>query len=130
MPPAGSMIPYPYIGPLMLCPMAERRKVPEYVDPLPQEYHDSVARFNREVIARSSEIPRDELRRLIAAERERQQPYLQMESRAMCEYLVALVGIDPKEIKKVSDAEGGLAKYVPRGFDSVEAVRAVRGHGP
>ena len=109
--------------------MEERKAEPEYIDPLPPEYHDSVARFHREVIERASEIPKDELERLLDAERERQRPYIQKQSKAMCEYLAALVGIDPAEFKNESDAEGCLAKYFPHGFDSVEAIRVVRGRG-
>lgn len=102
---------------------------PKYVDPLPQEYRDSVARFRREVIERASEIPKDELERLLDAEREREWPYLQKESKAMCEYLAALVGIDPEEFKKPPEFEGCLAKYFPPRCDSVEMIRAVRGRG-
>ena len=110
--------------------MAERKAEPEYVDPVPREYRDSVARFNREVIGRASEIPKDELKRLMDAERERRWPYMQMENKAMREYLAALVGIDPKEFNRPPQFEGCLAKYFPPNCDSVEMVRAVRGRGP
>ena len=110
--------------------MAERKAEPEYVDPLPQEYHDSVERFRREVIERASEIPKDELKRLMDAEWKRRLPYMQKESKAMCEYLTALVGVEPAVFKHPSEFAGCLAKYFPNGFDSVEAVKAVRGHGP
>ena len=109
--------------------MAERKAEPKYVDPLPQEYYDSIERFNREVLDRASEMPPDELKRLMDAERERQWPYLQKESKAMCEYLTALVGVEPAVFKHPSEFAGCLAKYFPRGFDSVEAVRDVRGRG-
>ena len=121
---------YCYIGPLGAYFMAERKAEPEYVDPLPKEYYDSVERFNREVLDRASEIPKDELERLMAAERERRWPYMQKESKAACEYLCALVGVEPAVFKDPSELEGSLAKYFPHGFDSVEAVRAVRGRGP
>ena len=110
--------------------MAERKAEPEYVDPNPQEYYDSIERFNREVLDRASEIPKDELKRLMDAERERRWPYMQKESKAMCEYLCALVGVEPAVFKHPSEFAGCLAKYFPNGFDSLEAVRAVRGRGP
>ena len=109
--------------------MAGREKEPVYVDPLPREYRDSVARFDREVIARASEMPKDELKRLMDAERERQWPYIQMENRAVRRYLAALVGIDPKEFNKPPQFEGCLAKYFPPDCDSVEMIREVRGRG-
>ncbi len=105
------------------------RNEPVYIDPLPQEYHDSVARFNREVIDRSAEIPKDELERLMEAERKRRWPYMQMENKAMREYLAALVGIDPEEFKKPPDGPGFLSRYFGSDCDSVEMVRAVRGRG-
>ena len=105
-------------------------KDPEYVDPLPQEFDDSVDKFIRDVIERASEIPRDELCRLMEAERERQWPYIQKENRAMREYLAAMVGIDPKEFKKPAEFSGCLKDFFGPGFDPVEAVRAVRGRGP
>ena len=103
-------------------------KDPEYVDPLPQEFHDSVDRFVCDVIERAHEIPKDELKRLMEAERERQWPYLQKESKAMCEYLAALVGLDPEESKKPPKGPGFareiLGCYVDG--DPVEMVRAAR----
>ena len=100
---------------------------PEYVDPLPPEYYDMVDRFDREVLDRASEIPKDELRRLVDAQWEREWPYVQMENKAMREYLAALVGIDPEEFKKPPEAEGCLAKYFGPDCDSVEMIRDVRG---
>ena len=103
---------------------------PEYVDPLPKEYYDMVDRFDREVLDRSSEIPKDELRRLMAEERKREWPYVQMENKAMREYLAALVGIDPEEFKKPAEFEGCLAKYFGPDCDSLELIKSVRGRGP
>ena len=102
----------------------------EYIDPLPQEYHDSVARFQRNIIDRASEIPKDELERLMAAERKRRWPYMRMESKAMLEWLAAMAGIDPEEFKKPAEFKGCLAKYFGPDCDSVEMVRAVRGTAP
>ena len=102
----------------------------EYVDPLPQEFDDSVDAFIRDVIERASEIPRNELDRLIKAERERQWPYIQKENKAMREYLAAMVGIDPKEFKGPAEFSGCLKDFFGPDFDPVEAVRAVRGRGP
>ena len=99
----------------------------EYVDPHPRAYHDSVARFQREVIDRASEIPKDELERLMAAERKRRWPYMQRESKAMLEWIAAMAGIDPEEFKKPAEFKGCLAKYFGSDCDSLEMVRAVRG---
>ena len=112
--------------------MAAAKKEPEYVDPLPQEFHDSVERFNRDVIERASEIPKDELKRLIAAESERQLPYLQKESKAMLDYYAALLGLDPEEFKKPLRGPG-FAKEILGSYaegDPVEMVRAVRERRP
>ena len=113
-------------------PMAAGKKDPEYVDPLPQEFHDSVERFIHDVIERASEIPRDELDRLMAAERERQLPYLQKESKAMLDYIAALLDLDPKEFKKPPRGPG-FAKKILGSYaagDPVEMVRAVRERRP
>ena len=109
--------------------MGVRNDEPVYIDPLPQEYHDSVDRFTREVIDRASEMPKDELERLMEAERKRRWPYMQMENKAMREYLAALVGIDPEEFKKPPDGPGFLSRYFGSDCDSVEMVRAVRERG-
>ena len=118
--------------PLAPPPMAAAKKEPEYVDPLPQEFHDSVERFNRDVIERASEIPKDELKRLIAAEHERQLPYLQKESKAMLDYYAALLGLDPKELKGPPMGPG-FAKEILGSYvdgDPVDMVRAVRERRP
>ena len=117
-------------GPLRRPLMGVRNDKAVYVDPLPQEYHDSVARFNREVIDRSAEIPKDELRRLVAAQREWERPYVEMENKAMREYLAALAGIDPEEFKTPLGGPGFLAKYFGPNCDSLEMIRSVRGRGP
>ena len=109
--------------------MAVPNDEPEYIDPHPQEYHDSVDRFNREVTYRASEIPKDELKKLMAAERKRRWPYMQKENKAMREYIAALAGIDPEEFKKPAEVKGCLSKYFGPNCDSVEMVRAVRGRG-
>ena len=75
--------------------MAVPDKEPVFVDPNPQEYYDSVARFNREVTYRASEIPKDELERLMEAERKRRWPYMRRYSNAMMKYILALAGLDP-----------------------------------
>ena len=105
------------------------RNEPVYVNPLPREYYDSVDRFRREVLDRASEIPRDELERLMAAHRRWERPYMQMENKAMREYLAALAGIDPEEFKKPLGGPGFLAKYFGSDCDSVKMVRSVRGRG-
>ena len=113
-------------------PMAAAKKEPEYVDPLPPEFDESVERFNRDVIERASEIPKDELKRLIAAERERRLPYLQKESKAMLDYYAALLGLDPKEFKGLPMGPG-FAKEILGSYvdgDPVEMVRAAREHRP
>lgn len=101
----------------------------EYVDPHPPEYHESVDRFQRDVIDRASEIPKDELERLMAAEWERRWPYMQRESKAMLEWMAALAGIDPEEFKEPAEFDGCLRKYFGPNCDSLEMVRAVRGRG-
>ena len=109
--------------------MGVRNDKAVYVDPLPPEYHDSVARFNREVLDRSAEIPKDELRRLVAAQREWERPYVEMENKAMREYIMALVGIDPEELKEPAEFDGCLSKYFGPDCDSLEMIRSVRGRG-
>ena len=107
-------------------------KEPEYVDPLPPEFDESVERFIHDVIERASEIPKDELDRLMAAERERQWPYLQKETKAMLDYYAALLGLDPKEFKKPLRGPG-FAKEILGSYaegDPVEMVRAVRERRP
>ena len=113
-------------------PMAASKKEPEYVDPLPQEFHDSVERFNRDVIERASEIPKDEFKRLMEAEHERRWPYIQKESKAMLDYIIALLDIDPEELKKPLRGPG-FAKEILGSYvdgDPVEMVRAVRERRP
>ena len=102
----------------------------EYVDPLPKEYLESIDRFRREVIDRASEIPPDELQRLMDAEWERRWPYMRMDTKATLEHIAAMLGIDPEEFKKPPEAEGCLAKYFGPDCDSVEMIRDVRGRGP
>ena len=107
--------------------MAAPDNEPVFVDPNPQEYYDSVDRFQRDVIDRASEIPKDELEKLMEAERKRRWPYMRRESDAMMAYIAALAGLDPKEFKKPAKFDGCLSKYFGPGCDSLEMVRAVRG---
>ena len=100
---------------------------PEYVDPNPQEYYDSVDRFQRDVIDRASEIPKDELEKLMEAERKRRWPYMRRDSDAMMAYIAALAGLDPKEFKKPAKFDGCLREFFGPDCDAVEMVRAVRG---
>ena len=109
--------------------MAAPDSEPEYVDPLPEEYLESIDRFRRKVIDRASEIPKDELERLMAAERKRRWPYMRMDTKATFEYIAAMLGIDHEEFKKPPDAEDRLAKCFGPDCDSVEMIRAVRGRG-
>ena len=107
--------------------MAAPDKEPEYVDPNPQEYYDSVDRFQRDVIDRASEIPKDELEKLMEAERKRRWPYMRRDSDAMMAYIAALAGLDPEKLNKPGKFDGCLAKYFGPDCDAVEMVRAVRG---
>ena len=112
--------------------MAAAKKEPEYIDPLPPEFDESVERFIHDVIERASEIPKDELDRLMAAERERQLPYLQKETKAMLDYYAALLDLDPEELKKPLRGPG-FAKEILGSYvdgDPVEMVRAVRERRP
>ena len=106
--------------------MAAPDNEPEFVDPNPQEYYDSVDRFQRDVIDRASEIPKDELEKLMEAERKRRWPYMRRESDAMMKYILALAGLDP-DLKKPGEFDGCLSKFFGPGCDSLEMVRAVRG---
>ncbi len=112
--------------------MAAAEKEPEYIDPLPQEFHNSVERFIHDVIERASEIPKDELKRLMDAEHERQWPYLQKETKAMLDYYAALLGLDPKEFKGPPMGPGFLKEVIGSYVDGdpVEMVRAAREHRP
>ena len=109
--------------------MAAPDSEPKFVDPLPEEYLESIDCFRREVIDRASEIPPDELQRLMDAEWERRWPYMRMDTKATLEHIAAMLGIDPEEFKKPPEAEGCLAKYFGPDCDSLEMVRAVRGRG-
>ena len=106
--------------------MAVPDKEPVFVDPNPQEYYDSVDRFNREVTYRASEIPKDELERLMEAERKRRWPYMRRYSNAMMKYILALAGLDP-DLKKPGEFDGCLREFFGPDCDAVEMVRAVRG---
>ena len=109
--------------------MAVPNDEPEFVDPLPEEYLESIDRFQREVIDRASEIPKDELERLMAAERKRRWPYMRMDTKATLEHIAAMLGKDPEEFKKPPDDEDCFAKCFGPDCDSVEMIRAVRGRG-
>ena len=105
------------------------RNGPVYVNPLPREYYDTLDRFRREVLDRASEMPRDELERLMAAHRKWERPYAEMENRAMREYLLALVGMGPEDLKEPAEFDGCLSKYFGPDCDSLEMIRSVRGRG-